>query len=60
MVTYNGQGVAKLGITKAHHAKAFSSKIEPETAAEEKPRKGEKPMLPGIRIKIKKRGDKLD
>jgi hypothetical protein len=49
-----------VGVVKSHHAIAFTSRNEPDKRDDEKPRRGEDTMLPGIRIKPRVSGDKLD
>jgi uncharacterized membrane protein YgcG len=60
IVTYGGKGVAKLGVIKSQHAIAFTAKKEPSPTDSERPRTGEGPMLPGIRISPVDRFDKVD
>jgi hypothetical protein len=60
IVTYNRQGVAKHGVIKSNHCIAFTSKSEPLPDPQEAPRRGESGMLPGIRIRPKRRKEKLD
>lgn len=57
--TYQNQGVAKRGVVKWHHSIAFSEKDEPLPAETEWAKPHETGMLPGIRIEINKRKDKL-
>jgi hypothetical protein len=60
IVTYKRQGVAKYGVSKWTHAIAFSTAEEPDPQPSERPVMGERTMLPGIRIRPRKKGDKLD
>jgi len=59
--TYGGRGVSKPGLKRAHHAIAYDKRKEPDATEAEKPSKVDPfPMLTGIRINPKKKGDKLD
>jgi hypothetical protein len=61
IVTYNKQGVAKLGVVKQHHAIAYTSSQEPQPERNERPTSADLgPMLPGIRIVPKTLRSKLD
>jgi hypothetical protein len=60
IVTYNRQGVAKNGIVKENHAIAYSTRDPPKARSGELPKGAENPMMPEIRVKAKRKGDKLD
>lgn len=60
-MTYNGQGVAKRGLTKSDHAIIFTGKEPPALDASEAPARGEIGMRQGaIRVDCDMPGAKLD
>jgi hypothetical protein len=59
-LTYNGQGCAKPGIIKWHHAACYSSRDGPQLSSNELPAAGERPLLSAIQVRPKYKVDKLD
>lgn len=58
IVTYQGKGVKK-DAAKDEHAIVYTTKAAPQPSAEERPKRGEKPMRTPIRVQPDERGDKL-
>jgi hypothetical protein len=59
--TYNGQGVAKLGVNKSEHAIIYAGQDDPSAGEHELPKPGEAPMTPvPIRVELDDKSARLD